>query len=313
MRVGFLNNQIDNRGTGNALFDYARYNEEILNNSSFIIVPEGCARDAGMEIRLSDRFGTIHLLKNAGSLKLDALYHIKSGEDDGYRGIPDVPYLVHAVFNHQPHGDKYAMVSEWLGSRHDSPFVPHIVTLPKHQHNLRPHLNIPPTDIVFGRHGGRDTFDIPWVWDTVKSILRAREDVWFLFMNTDMPDHIRDFEFGNRIIFVDPTSDPGFKRTFINTCDAMLHARERGETFGIAVGEFAICDKTIFTYKESPEQAHIEELLNSGYPYLYGYQTQLYMKMLDYIHFTPSVKYVGGYKKYTPEFVMHKFKEVFLS
>lgn len=312
MRVGFLNNQIDSRGTGNALFDYAHYNEEILNNTSFIIVPEHCVKDRAMEMRLTSRFGSIHRLEDAAKLNLDALYHIKSGEDDGYRGIPNVPYLVHAVFNHQPHGDKYAMVSEWLGNRHDSAYVPHILSLPNHQDNLRQRLGIPPTDIVFGRHGGNDTFDIPWVWDTIKSILRARDDVWFIFMNTNMPE-MEHFEYDNRLIFVDPTVDPYFKRTFINTCDAMLHARERGETFGIAVGEFAICDKTVFTYYNSPEQAHIEELLNSGIPWLYTTNTGLYFSMLDFIKITPQQKYVGGYKRYTPEFVMNKFKEVFLS
>jgi len=310
LRVGFLNNQIDSRGTGNALFDYANHNELLLSNTSFIIVPDNCEQDKAMYHRLIDRFGRVYKLSEAPDLNLDFLYHIKSGEDDGYRGIPNVPYGVHAVFNHEPHGDRYAMVSSWLGSRYNVSFVPHIVSLPKIEGDLRQRLNIPSSDIVFGRHGGSDTFDISFVWDAINSMLRATGDVWFLLMNTNQPDI--EFADPKRVIFLDPTPNPHFKRTFINTCDAMLHARQRGETFGIAVGEFAICDKTVFTYEASPEQAHIEELIGSGIPYLYGNQTDLYFQMLDYIKQTPQQKYVGGYKKYTPENVMAKFKEVFL-
>jgi len=310
MKIGFLNNQIDNRGTGNAIFDYAHYNEELLNNNSFIIIPDMATKDPMMEARLLNRFDKIYTLSEAESLNLDLLYHIKGGNDDGQRGIPGVPYAVHAVFHYGPHGDKYAMISSWLGKKHSAPFVPHIVSLPEGMNNIRENLGIPQSDIVFGRHGGNDTFDIGWAWLAINRVLEARSDVWFLMMNTNGPEaEIYD---PKRVIFVDPAYNPVHKRVFINTCDAMLHARWRGETFGIAVGEFAICNKTIFTYKDSPEQAHIEELIGSGIPILYDSENSLYNEMMAYCNHTIQQKYFGGYNKYTPDAVMAKFKEVFL-
>lgn len=310
MRVGFLINQIDFRGTGTALYDYAQYNETILNNESFILVPEGAAQDRDMHQRFVNRFGRIHYTQEAKDLNLEFLYHIKSGEQDGFNGIKGVPYGVHAVFNYQPHGDKYAMVSEWLANEHGAQFVPHVVSLPDVSTNLRARLGIPEGDVVFGRYGGADSFDISWAWNAINRILRAKQDVWFLFMNTNQPDI--EFYDSRRVLFIVPTVEPINKRTFINTCDAMLHARTRGETFGIAVGEFAICNKTIFTYAFSPEKAHLDELLNSGIPALYVNEDGLFIEMLQYTTHMISQKYVGGYNRYTPQNVMAKFKEVFL-
>ena len=51
-----------------------------------------------------------------------------------------------------------------------------------------------------------------------------------------------------------------YKIKFINSCDAMLHGRSLGESFGIACGEFAIRNKPIFTYNFSRDRAHIDLL-----------------------------------------------------
>jgi hypothetical protein len=40
----------------------------------------------------------------------------------------------------------------------------------------------------------------------------------------------------------------------------MLHARWHGETFGLAVGEFAVLGKPVITYGGSRERAHLEML-----------------------------------------------------
>src|SRR5437762_5381051 len=108
MRVGFLLNQIDNRGTGNATFDYAHYNEVLLGNTSEIYTfPEGSHDEISVDRYLA-RFGAI---KNGHTIKsgLNVLYHVKSGERDGYIPPSVTRYVVHAVFNGtQRHGDKYA-------------------------------------------------------------------------------------------------------------------------------------------------------------------------------------------------------------
>ena len=59
------------------------------------------------------------------------------------------------------------------------------------------------------------------------------------------------------IIYLPGNSDMIYKRKFINTTDASLHARYGGETFGLTCGEFAICEKPVITYGQSPENEHL--------------------------------------------------------
>ena len=49
---------------------------------------------------------------------------------------------------------------------------------------------------------------------------------------------------------------------FFATCDAMLHAREEGETFGMAVAEFSLRNKPVITYNGSGQydNAHVRML-----------------------------------------------------
>ena len=58
-----------------------------------------------------------------------------------------------------------------------------------------------------------------------------------------------------------------YKASFVRACDAMIHARGRGETFGLAISEFAIENKPIITYANSPEKCHIELLGDRGIYY----------------------------------------------
>lgn len=309
-KVAFLNNQIDNRGTGNALFDYAHFNETILGNESYIYTFDSQPRNALMEAKLLERFGAIHNTAQSFPM-VDVLYHIKYGSRDIEKWDFPMRYAVHAVFDaSQPHGDRYAAISEWLGQRNNVPWVPHIIHLPNNSNDLRNDLGIPPMATVFGRHGGRETFDIPFAWYAINRALKEREDIYFLFLNTDNPSI--DFYDPKRVIFLEETSDPSYKTAFINTCDAMLHARGRGETFGIAVGEFDVMDKSVLTYGNSPEQAHIAQAARH---YVYYDEDDLVSRILliDWASRNKNPAYDNiGYKKFTPEYVMQKFKEVFL-
>lgn len=302
MRVGFLNNQIDNRGTGNALFDYADYNESILGNTSIILSLDTQPRDPLMEARLYERFQHIWPYNGKDKLDIDVLYHIKSGADDGFRAPIGVRYAVHGVFECPSHGDRNAVVSDWLSGACNVPSVPHIVLLPNTTETLRRSLGINPDAVVFGRYGGSDTFDIPWIWDAIGSALDQRNDILFLFANTDgIPHEILN---SGRVASLPPIGSPFDKRIFINTCDAMIHARQRGETFGIAVGEFASEGKPIITYGNSPEKAH---LLNLPYAEQYLDKEQLIDILVNFTAYASK-----GYLDYRPRNVMAKFKEVFL-
>lgn len=301
VKVGFLINQIDNRGTGNAVFNYAHYNEVILGNQSKIFTLPSANHDQGALEVYADRFGGVYIPHGSYLGDIDCLYHIKSGEDDGFRPDRNIPYLVHSVFHPTRHGDRFAVISEWMSQRDGFPFVPHIVELPNDTRDFRAPLGIADDLTVFGRHGGFDSFDIDWVWDAIQEVLAMREDIYFLFVNTPIP--IKH----PRIIGFPGTTDRHLLKVFINTCDAMLHARTRGETFGIAVGEFASNRKQIFTYGGSYEKAHLYEL--RGTALTYNNQSELVLQMLAYKR-EPAHPF---YDRFTPHKVMEKFNEVFLN
>lgn len=311
MRVAFVLNQIDNRGTGNAVYDYAYYNEEILGNESLIFTLSNTNIDPHMGTKLSNRFTNIYtawdlVTRNMG---IDVIYHIKSGENDGSLDVTGARYAVHAVFNGgQRHGDRYATISRWMGEKYNIPYVPHIVKLAEPTYDIRAQYNIPKDAIVFGRHGGSDTFDISWAWEVVNETSKLYENVYFLFLNTNHPNS--GLQLNGRVIFIPPTSNDEYKSSFIHACDAMLHARSRGETFGLAVGEFSLARKPVITYGESYERAHIDELSGSQC-YLYFNKEQLLtgIELVRKLNWKP---WSFGYLDFTPEKVMQKFKEVFL-
>jgi hypothetical protein len=89
----------------------------------------------------------------------------------------------------------------------------------------------------------------------------------------------------------------------------MLHARLHGETFGLAVGEFAVLGKPVITFSESRERAHLEML---------GKQALLYRNTGELAEilkeFRPHKTYGTEYNIYAdPEKVMQMFAERFLS
>ncbi|NDH33596.1 MAG: hypothetical protein EBX68_11285, partial [Betaproteobacteria bacterium] len=88
--------------------------------------------------------------------------------------------------------------------------------------------------------------------------------VWFLFMNTRSFTGAKGIP---NIQFLPATADPTVKRRFLNSCDAMLHGRMRGETFGLSCLEFAMLGKPVLTFANSPEKAHLEILGDSAVAY----------------------------------------------
>lgn len=335
MKIGFFNNQIDERATWQTYL-YAKYARSILGHSPTIFYPDTpyhlqlkprrkrwfqdwfkrnkkTDENTPYDQRMADRIirDGIEIVKtrlDADFSQVDALHHVKSGEIDGFfpRGTR---YWVHAVFNaSQPHGDRYVAVSNWLGRRDGTDFVPHIVHLADDQQNLRRELGIPLDAFVFGRFGGRDTFDIPWVWEAVRDMVNNHKNVYFLFANTEMKAEHKQI-MCLPTIYDGPVSLEIQKRRFINTADAMLHARTRGETFGIAIGEFALCGKPVMTYAKSPELAHVEML---EHPLCYSDKTELKRLIEKGLAGEFPKESGGAYQNCTPEKVMKIFDEKFI-
>ena len=230
LRIGFHSNQLGLRGTDVALYDYAWFNRELLGNQS-VIISDRKADLTGLErfqrafdVLLYDDFSQVdRMVADRG---LQAVYFLKSGADDG-KIVRRAKNLVHAAFQVcQPHGDVYAYVSGWLAEKMDEgrhPWVPHMVRLPETDRHFRHRLGIPETARVFGRHGGRDQFNIPFVGEVVRRVAEADPDTYFLFMNTD-----RFCDPLGNIIHLNPTWDLDAKARFINTCECHAPCTDPG-------------------------------------------------------------------------------------
>ncbi len=271
--IAFHSNQLSIRGTEVALYDYALNNEAVLGHNSLIVYNADSPHNSAEALaKFSARFEVVGYRQRDeldGLLarhQAELLYTIKAGKDDGLWSRT-VPTMVHAVFPTSPaqaHGASYAFISEWL-SRHCSndkiPCVPHIVALPEVAGDLRAELQIPPEATVLGCLGGASSFDVPAAIEAVRQVLARSTHTWFVFLN------IAPFVEHPRAIFLPGNSDLAYKTRFINSCDAMLHARLQGESFGLACGEFSIRNKPVLTYAGSKHRHHIEVLGDAGLLY----------------------------------------------
>lgn len=316
MKIAFHTNEINVRGTELATYRYADYNESILGNESIYIAgpPTSKFEHPLAAKKFGERFDVFRYEKweevqdILDQEKVDVLYMQKGGEFDG-KVSKKTKTCVHSIFqNYDPHGDVYAYISEWLSlkmTQGSSPYVPYIVELKDIDGDLREELEIPENATVFGRTGGPDQFDIPFVYDAIKDILNKRKDIYFLFLYTNK------FYEHDRIKYIDATADEEFKVKFINTCDAMIHARRMGESFGMAIAEYSLKNKPVITALGGNDLAHLHMLQKTGV-YYNNYDSLLdiftKMKKGDFEHADWNM-----YKNYTPELVMKKFEQVFLS
>lgn len=302
MNILFHSNQLGVRGTEVALYDYAHYNETILGNVSYIAAP--ASSDLSALQKFKTRFGDRVVLYNdfgeiiySSAFVIDVAYFIKAGFNDGLLH-PLAKNIVHAVFNaSDKHGDVYVAVSEWLGNVHNVDYLPHIVSLPSITEDFRDFIGFSQDDVVFGRYGGYDQFDVPYLGDAIKAA--ADTGIKFLFMNT------KPFNYQHpNIKYSEANTDLTTKTAFINSCDAMIHGRNEGESFGLSIAEFLHQNKPVVTNIHCRDRNHIHVLGDKGMYYsnvneLYGILTSFQKK--DY-----NVKSLVD--QFKPEVVMEKFK-----
>lgn len=325
MKVLFHTNTINYRGTTVAVTDYARYNQEILGNESVIAYCKtyGQEKDMGNEPAvieaLEKEFKVISyragdLPKKIDQEKIDLAYFIKSGQQDGE--LPPRPgsnidfptncrTAVHAVFQfNEPHGDRYAYISKWLSdemSQGQIPYVPHIVNLPQPTGDYKKFLGIRNDQTVVGRLGGYFTFDIAPIKQYISKLVQANDKFVFLFVGTEkFIDH-------PNVKFLSEIHSPLKKANFINTCDCMLHARQRGESFGLSIAEFLSLNKPVLAWNGGYDKNHLEMLKNSD---------TLYSTEDDLSYMLNNLKdldqdWTSRVQDFKPDVVMKKFKEVF--
>ena len=324
MNIGFFVRHFTELGTEVAVFDYAKYNEEILNNTSIII----CFTETGQQKmdfqvkrisyeKFKSRFQIIEIesiddMKNViETYHLHFFYTLTHGGNDIYQFNNksiwgDCKTIKHCVFSTTyPESDFYISISEKLNEKNATNLtvIPHIVHLPECTENLRTEFNIPIDAIVFGRYGGKRSFDIDITHNAIIDYLNTIPNTYFLFMNTN-----KFYEHPN-IIYLDMNIDLIYKVKFINTCDAMIHARSSGETFGLAVAEFSIKNKPIITCS-CGDLEHIKIL---------GDKALLYTSKESLIDIFKNMKTIisqtndwNAYSYYTPSNIMVLFKKLII-
>jgi len=316
-KIGFLAGTMTLRGVSIAQFDYAFHNQEILGNRSVIFYDgQSANHQAAVVEKFREHFELVpyqtygELSRVAENSAIDALYILKSGEIDDQK-VEGVPNLVHAVFPQkmsERHGAVYAFVSEWLSkecSNYKIPYVPHMIWLPEENDDLRVQLGIPGDAVVFGCYGGSDSFNLPFVHQSIRNTVEKSKNVHFIFMN------IAPFAQHERIVFLPGNSDMSYKVRFINTCDAMIHARGIGESFGLACGEFSIRNKPVITYALSPQRNHLDTLGPKAITYKGPREVE--RVFLDFDKAWSATRNWDCYsERFSPAPVMKKFESVFL-
>lgn len=315
--IAFLSHKLTLRGTEIAMYDYADFNEIMLGNKSIILsrdynlIKHESDVSAEAYAKFRNRFAMEYyqtpsdidrIVEQYGATHL---YVIKGGERDGIVSTK-CKNLIHCVFStKEPHGDVYSAVSADVNrlSGTNCPVVPHMIRNYETHADMRSIWSIPSEAVVFGRYGGVETFDIPFVYEAIKQVLNVRKDVYFLFMNTNV------FYTHPRILYINGTANMEHKRLFINTCDAMLHARRYGETFGITCGEFAVALKPVITYSGSKDRNHLAILGDKAV--VYSDYASVYQILSTFTRDKYDMR-DNGYLEYTPENIMRTFAEVYL-
>ena len=311
--IAFWDNYLCERGTSVALFDYAYYNETLLKNKSIVIYNKNNKYNVNIIVEKFEKHFNVYgvtdfskvdniLIKN----KCDMLYVIKYGNyDKKYSNVCKT--IIHCVFTcNEPHGDIYASISPIVnGYKSIYPCVPHMINLPNIDSNLRSMLNISNDAIVYGRYGGKTTFDIDYVHKCIYDIAQKRKDIYFIFANTNrFCPHLKN------IIHLDKIINLENKVKFINTCNAMIHARTEGETFGLSIGEFSIKNKPIITTNLG-DCNHLQILKNKCI--LYTNYQNLMNVLLTFNKNKIKKKNWNAYQYYSPYNVMKIFQNKFIN
>jgi hypothetical protein len=321
MNVGFFVRHFTERGTEIAIYDYAHYNETILNNKSIIICfTERKMRELNFPTtrhsfeKFNTRFPIIEIGDIQEMKTIIEKYHLSffytltyGGKNDCYDfknkelwgGCKTIKHCV--FYLNDPEGDFYIGIADFLNKKCQTnyPIIEHIVEFHETDENLRKELMIPENAIVLGRHGGMDEFNIPMTHAAIREYVQNNDDIYFLFMNTTR------FYHHPRIIHLDRSVDKTYKAKFINTCDAMIHAREMGEIFPMSIAEFSIKNKPVIT-SPTGETGHIDIL---------GEKAIIYTSKEELLDVFKNIKIKinsrqdwNAHQLYTPEYIMNKFK-----
>ena len=278
MIVGFHLDEFSLRGVTVATVAYAKAWSEILGNKSILIKYDNYSNQR-KEINKAWHSENLEIIRYnsnnqldsiLGSAGIEALYILCSGQKEERFSNLRVPIWIHAVFPSNIkdiHGERYACISDWLTKESFNkriPYVPHIVNsseVRKSKEAWREENKIKSDAIVIGSLGGRDSFDLKLAQIGLFNALQCKKNLYFIALNH------RKFINHERALFMPGTDIQAIKHEFINCCDAMLHGRAQGETFGLACVEFAASGKPILAWEHAPERQHLEHFCQKKLQY----------------------------------------------
>ncbi len=334
------------RGVERSIFDYAYYNEIVLKNKSYIVsFSRNAQKNLNNEIDFPTNIVDYEMFSNKFTmLEIEIMEDMKNIIEKynihffytQVHGKPEYIYqfdnkdiwgncktIKHTVFNTKyPESNFHISSSQFvnLANNTNLPVIPLMTSFSKEdikiKSNLRERLGIPQDALVFGRYGAYDQFNIPYVHYVIKSIVESDslQHVYFLFMNTEPLFVKGGFPpyFHPHIFYLEFSNNNKDKIEFINTCDAMLHAREAGETFGMSVAEFSVMNKPILTAPYGDNE-HLLILKNKALIYVNDKHLRYIIENFrSYTEWNTENKW-NAYEDYAPEKVMEKFDKLIFS
>ncbi len=315
MNIAFYIDEMNYRGVANSTYQFALQNQKILKNNSIIFYNKKNYRNRKEVInKFKKKFKVIGIsyFKDIESYKkrffINYIYVQKSGEKNEWSSNK-IKTLVHSVYPqklNQTHGHRYVYISEWLSknfSNNKISFVPLITEVKKIKNNLKKQLRINNDKLIFGCYGGESSFDLKFVQSAIIDIVKKRKDIVFIFLN------IKKFYNHKQIKFLKGTLNEDYKKKFINSCDAMIYARSLGESFGLSIGEFAIENKRIISYKFNRHRAHCSNVPNNQLIEYYSYNSLIKI-IFNFKKKSSNIR--NKYKDYSKHKVMKNFQNTFL-
>ena len=330
------------RGTGVAMFDYA---DIVADSADSVVVLCNRFPDptyAPTLARFQRRFpGKVYeggaslvegILRNHSITHVYALVNGDPGSAESKHLLAaqskySIILDIHAVFVNNPPFPapvRNARISYSVPGK--APIVPHMVRLAttSRRGNLRSKLGFQ-NDTVFCSIGGASSFDIPFVRKLVCQIVTSPpasrpNRPRFLTAN-----HKPFCERGAATVAWNATAIeatrfslihlPAFrneydKELFMNTCDAFLHARASGETFGLAVAEFSAMNKAVLAYYDPPSKAHLHILGRKALLYKDARSLETHIRAFSRAR-SSSMSWDVYTQQYNPKAVMRRFCHIF--
>ncbi len=294
----FSGKPLEAGGTDNIIYQYAKYNEEILNNKSYIIClnKQTLSTEFGIEDKrttfttFNSRFKMIEIKFIEAITDLidrfhfDIFYTLDSGLDSVMMDFlefqdkdiwKDCKTLHHCLYDttESIHADITLAISDSLNTTHNTnaPVLPPISTkLHETRDSLRASHNIPEGALVFGRYGDRNGFNDPRAHDAIIHLLGPSSNHFYvILMNTEC------FYYHPNLIYIDIPETPENKQKFINSCDAMIDARVHTNPSMMYLDEYAASNKCVITNEKIPQELK-DRLADAGcYPIEYNSKDSL--------------------------------------